>query len=271
MESRVARLLILTLAGLLCSSFAWPQRAPAMPPPSDRALPLIVPAVPPSPVSEGIEPIAVPMPVLPESLPIRPTRVAVMPETLSEIEVFAEPSNGAERLITFRRFDEFRQPRVFRILGQRDGFYHVQVPMRPNGSTGWIRSDEVEVTTTDQRILIDLSDRTVVVWEGDDVVFDTTGTVGAPSTPTPTGSYYVRNVFAWDAASIYGPYVIPLSAYSEAIDQINGGDAVVAIHGTQRPDLMGAAASLGCVRLENDVLRRLAAIVEPGAPVEIVP
>ncbi len=65
--------------------------------------------------------------------------------------------------------------------------------------------------------------------------------------------------------------MIPLSAYSEAIDQINGGDAVVAIHGTQRPDLIGAAASLGCVRLENDTLRELAAIIEPGAPVEVVP
>ena len=65
--------------------------------------------------------------------------------------------------------------------------------------------------------------------------------------------------------------MIPLSAYSEAIDRINGGEAVVAIHGTVRPDLMGEAASLGCIRLENDVVTALGRVVEPGAPVEIVP
>jgi hypothetical protein len=220
------------------------------------------------------EPIVPPTPIVapatPESIPLVETRFAVVPERLASIDVWSTPSSGVAPLITFDRHDEFDQVRVFRILADRGSFYEVQVPMRPNGSIGYVLRDEVEVRTTDQRILIDLSDRSVIVWNAEEVVFGATGTVGAPSTPTPTGSFYVRNVFAWNADSVYGPYVIPLSAYSEAIDQINGGDAVVAIHGTVRPDLVGAAASLGCIRLENDVLRELAAIVEPGAPVEIV-
>lgn len=211
-----------------------------------------------------------PVPVLPASTRIVETEIAVMPEALASIEVFSLASQYSEVKITFQRFDEFNEPRVFRIVGESGDFYNVQVPMRPNGSTGYIRKSEVDVISTDQRILIDLSERSVIVWNGDEVVLDTTGTIGQPSSPTPTGSFYVRNVFEWYADSIYGPYVIPLSAYSESIDQINGGDAVVAIHGTQRPDLVGAAASLGCVRLDNDTLRELAAIVEPGAPVEVV-
>lgn len=218
-----------------------------------------------------VEPLVVPVPVLPVSVPIVETRIAVMPESLGSIDVWVNPDTAADLLGTFQRHDEFNEPRVFRILDDVGPFFHVQVPMRPNGSTGYIRKSDVEVTTTEQRILIDLSDRSVTVWDGTDVVLDTTGTIGQERTPTPTGSFYVRNVFAWYADSVYGPYVIPLSAYSEAIDQINGGDAVVAIHGTQRPDLMGSAASLGCVRLANDVLMELAAIVEPGAPVEIIP
>ena len=210
------------------------------------------------------------IPSLPVSSPIVETEIAVMPETLTSIDVFSVASEYSQIKITFQRLDEFNEPRVFRILGESGDYYNVQVPMRPNESTGYIRKSDVEVTSTDQRILIDLSDRSVVVWNGDEVVLDTTGTIGRPSTPTPTGSFYVRNVFEWYADSIYGPYVIPLSAYSESIDQINGGDAVVAIHGTQRPDLVGTAASLGCVRLDNDTLRQLAAIVEPGAPVEVV-
>ena len=210
------------------------------------------------------------VPSLPVSSPIVETEIAVMPETLSSIDVFDAASEFSEIKITLQRFDEFNEPRVFRIVGESGDWFRVQVPMRPNESTGFIRKSDVEVTSTDQRILIDLSERSVVVWNGDEVVLDTTGTIGKPSTPTPTGSFYVRNVFEWYTDSIYGPYVIPLSAYSESIDQINGGDAVVAIHGTQRPDLVGAAASLGCIRLDNDTLRELAAIVEPGAPVEVV-
>lgn len=220
------------------------------------------PDVSPSPVLS--------VPSLPISVPIVDTEIAVMPEALASIDVFSVASEYSRVKITFGRFDEFNEPRVFRIVGESGDFFNVQVPMRPNGSTGYIRKSDVEVISTDQRVLIDLSERSVVVWDGDEIVLDTSGTIGQPSTPTPTGSFYVRNVFEWYADSIYGPYVIPLSAYSESIDQINGGDAVVAIHGTQRPDLVGAAASLGCIRLDNDTLRQLAAIIEPGAPVDIV-
>ncbi len=223
-----------------------------------------------TPVADTLQSPVLSVPSLPISMPIVETEIAVMPENLASIDVFSVASDFSQIKITFQRFDEFNEPRVFRILGESGDYHHVQVPMRPNGSTGYIRKSDVDVISTDQRILIDLSERSVVVWDGDEIVLDTTGTIGQPSTPTPTGSFYVRNVFEWYADSIYGPYVIPLSAYSESIDQINGGDAVVAIHGTQRPDLVGAAASLGCVRLDNDTLRELAAIVEPGAPVEIV-
>lgn len=259
------------LATLLGTSVAW--AAETVPAGEDdtpiRPLALVIDK--PAASAEPTAPVSIPVPFLPESVVITESQIAVMPEGLESIDVWTAPEPDAAPLISLARFDEFDQPRVFRIIGARNDYFEVQVPMRPNGSVGWIRKSDVDVATTDQRILIDLSDRTVVVWDGDDIVFDTTGTIGAPSTPTPTGSFYVRNVFEWYADSIYGPYVIPLSAYSESIDQINGGDAVVAIHGTQRPDLMGAAASLGCVRLENGVLRELAAIVEPGAPVEIQP
>ena len=94
--------------------------------------------------------------------------------------------------------------------------------------------------------------------------------IGKSGSPTPTGSFYLRDELEWDEASVYGPYVLALSAFSETIDRINGGDAVVAIHGTRRPDLLGTAASLGCIRVENDSIRAVAAVIEPGTPVEIV-
>lgn len=271
------------LAGVLAALMVGCSQLPLSDASVAPAQPLALVAPEPSPPNilparlETPQPILAPTPVeipplaLPESVPIVETRFAVVPERLEEIDVWSAPTDEAAPLITFDRFDEFNQVRLFRILSDRGAFYEVQVPMRPNGSIGYVQRDDVQVRSTDQRILIDLSDRSVIVWNGNEVVFDAIGTVGDERTPTPTGSFYVRNAFEWEATSVYGPWVIPLSAYSEAIDQINGGDAVVAIHGTHRPDLIGEAASLGCVRLENDVLRQLAAIIEPGAPVEIVP
>jgi lipoprotein-anchoring transpeptidase ErfK/SrfK len=43
----------------------------------------------------------------------------------------------------------------------------------------------------------------------------------------------------------------------------------IAIHGTNRPDLIGRAVSNGCIRVRNDVLRRIFAATPEGTPVEI--
>ena len=219
----------------------------------------------------AVEPAPLVVPGLPRSIPIEDVNVALVLPTLESVDVYAAPFDSAPVGWTLPRIDEFGQPRVFRVTSVDGSYLRVQVPARPNESEGWVHQDDVELSSVAHRVLIDLSERSVVVWEGDDVVIDTTGAIGRPSAPTPTGSYYVRSAFPWDANSVYGPWVLPLSAYSETIDQINGGDAVVAIHGTQRTDLLGSAVSLGCIRLDNDTVTQLASVVPAGTPVEIVP
>jgi lipoprotein-anchoring transpeptidase ErfK/SrfK len=46
---------------------------------------------------------------------------------------------------------------------------------------------------------------------------------------------------------------------------------VLAIHGTNRPDSIGKAASNGCPRLFNEDILKLAALVPAGTPVQIWP
>ena len=66
----------------------------------------------------------------------------------------------------------------------------------------------------------------------------------------------------------FGPAAIGISAFSPVLrDWAQGGP--IAIHGTNRPDLIGGAVSHGCVRVRNDVLMRLFRLVETGAPVVI--
>jgi lipoprotein-anchoring transpeptidase ErfK/SrfK len=50
-----------------------------------------------------------------------------------------------------------------------------------------------------------------------------------------------------------------------------GGSGQAAIHGTNRPELIGTPASNGCVRLSNDDVTDLVGLVETGSPVTILP
>lgn len=165
---------------------------------------------------------------------------------------------------------EFGGLRHFLVIGESGDWLEVQVPVRPNGSTGWVARSDVNLSPIQHRVVVDLSDRSLVVWEGDRIVLDTTGAIGRPSAPTPEGTFFIRDIFEWNPDSVYGPWVLALSSYSEVIDQINGGDAVVAIHGTNAPNKLGQAVSLGCIRLENDMVSLLAETVGPGTPIEIV-
>jgi lipoprotein-anchoring transpeptidase ErfK/SrfK len=71
-----------------------------------------------------------------------------------------------------------------------------------------------------------------------------------------------------------------LDGYSEVMDEFGGEEGaaaparsvpVLAIHGTNRPDSVGADQSNGCPRLFNDDIVRLAALAPPGTPVRIWP
>lgn len=238
----------------------------------------VTPAAPDAAVwpGPGTTAPALAVPGLPQSIDIEETNVATAHATQGTVAIWSEPSRAAAPTWTLAVPTEFGGLRHFAVLDEAVGddgarWLRVQVPVRPNGSEGWIPADSVDVAPVTTRILVDLSERSVIVWDGDEVVMNTTGAIGADATPTPTGSYYIRDMFPWDPESIYGPWVFALSSYSEVIDQINGGDAVVAIHGTRNNTILGQAVSLGCIRLDNDTLRDLARFVEPGTPVEVVP
>jgi len=47
-----------------------------------------------------------------------------------------------------------------------------------------------------------------------------------------------------------------------------GGDPALAIHGTNDLSVLGGEVSLGCIRVHNDVVSRLA-LLPLGTPVEV--
>lgn len=153
---------------------------------------------------------------------------------------------------------------------QRDGWVRVLLPVRPNGSTGWVKSSDVRLLPSRFRVEVDLSDNALTVYDGDRVFLEDTVAVGKPGTPTPVGIFYLRVLLkAPDPNTVYGPYAYGLSSHSEVLEEFNGGDAEIGIHGNNDSSLLGQDVSAGCIRMDNDKITRLAGILPLGTPVEI--
>jgi len=145
----------------------------------------------------------------------------------------------------------------------------VQIPIRPNGTEGWIPARDVDLSSHFVRIEVVLSERSVRVWDGETLIAETSAVIGADVTPTPLGTFFVNDLVERFEGSSYGPYILSLSAFSEALETYGGGVPVIAIHGTNRPELIGGSHSAGCIRIENDMIRFLAEVVPMGTPVTI--
>ena len=147
--------------------------------------------------------------------------------------------------------------------------YEVQLPVRPNGTTGWVRAGDVRLRAVHTRIAVDLSQRRVTLFRDGLPVLVAPAAIGSPSTPTPTGRFFVnqRVLIAFPTGD-YGAGAVGISAFSPVLRSWAQGGPI-AIHGTNAPDLTGFAVSHGCLRVRNPDIRRLVRLVENGAPVEI--
>jgi lipoprotein-anchoring transpeptidase ErfK/SrfK len=182
---------------------------------------------------------------------------------------------GGSVLAQFSPINVNGVPTVFGVLSARldatctPVWYRVQLPLRPNGRTGWVRARDVALETVDTRIVVDLSERRVRLFKAGQPLLEAVAAIGKPGTPTPTGSFYVnQRLLAEDPAGPYGPGGIGISAFSPTLQNwVQGGP--IAIHGTNVPHLLGEAVSHGCVRVENAELRRLMELVPEGTPVVI--
>lgn len=160
------------------------------------------------------------------------------------------------------------QPFTMLVEERRGDWAKVQLPVRPNGTVGWVRLDDVELSTTAYRIEVDLSDRMLRAYDDTELIAETKVVIGTPFTPTPTGSFYVTDIVP-QTSPTYGPVALATDGYSEVMDEFDTGVPVVALHGTNRPELLGEAKSNGCIRLPNDVIQQLADTVPQGTPVYI--
>jgi lipoprotein-anchoring transpeptidase ErfK/SrfK len=152
----------------------------------------------------------------------------------------------------------------------RRTWYQVLLPQRPNGSTGWIRADQVRLVPLTHHVEVNLGRRELRLLRHDRLVHRFPVAIGAAATPTPTGEYFVSAKLRPPRISaVYGPWALGLSAYSDVLDQFGTGDGQIALHGTKDTAALGHAVSHGCVRLDARAITTLAKALRLGTPVTI--
>ena len=168
-------------------------------------------------------------------------------------------------------------PVALLVLGARrdaaDGLWlRVRLPERPNGRAGWVDADFVRLRQTPWRLVIDRGARRASAYRAGRRVHSWRIVVGKPSTPTPRGLFAIYERVRQPAGSVLGPFVLHLTAHSNSLKNYGGGPGRVALHGRSGgllADPLGSARSHGCIRMQNSLIRWLAARARPGTPVEI--
>jgi lipoprotein-anchoring transpeptidase ErfK/SrfK len=146
----------------------------------------------------------------------------------------------------------------------------VQLPVLPNGTTGWIAAPAVQLFRVSSRVVVSLSARRLRLYREGRLVIETPVAVGSPDTPTPLGRFFVNERWSLTTADgPFGPDVLGISAHSPTLARVWVQQGPIGIHGTDEPSSIGQAASHGCVRVTNAVMRRLFRLAPLGTPVVI--
>lgn len=228
---------------------------------------------PPEPPTTGAEPSADPESTGPS--PEESTEEAsadgedeyttvVATSAVRALSVYGEPEDldsaegGGEQERVLDRADEISGDLVLLALAAGRSWVHVQLPVRPNGTTGWVRTRDVRLSQHRYAIDITLGGHELVLTEGSREVLRTDIGVGRTDRPTPGGDYYTKELLRPpDPNGIYGPYAYGLSGYSNVLTEFLGGEAIIGIHGTNEPGLVGTDVSSGCIRMPNETIIRL--------------
>jgi hypothetical protein len=166
--------------------------------------------------------------------------------------------------------NEMGATRVFLVDAKGGGWLKVLLPIRPNGSTGWVKASDVTLSSTTRRVEIDPKAFTFTVFADDKVLRTGKVATGEGGTPTPAGRFYFTElVKPPNPNGDYGAYAFGLSGFSPTLRTFAGGPGQLAVHGTNKASALGGRASHGCVRVSNDDITWMAKNLAIGTPVVV--
>jgi hypothetical protein len=182
------------------------------------------------------------------------------------------PNAHAAVVDTIRLSTEDGFPNNYLVIAQkvypRLTWFRIRIPGRPNGRTGWVPEQALSpLHLTHEHVLVNEHRHILTLYRWQQPIFTAPIGNGKPSTPTPTGQYWIREKFKVHADPFYGPYAFGTADYSTLSEWPNGG--VVGIHGTDQPNLIPGAPSHGCIRLKDSDIIKLWLLLKVGTPVTI--
>jgi lipoprotein-anchoring transpeptidase ErfK/SrfK len=121
-----------------------------------------------------------------------------------------------------------------------------------------------------RRIVISIPDRKLAVLEGERVVKIYATAVGAPASPSPTGSFTIVNHIEDPTWYTKGRTVPPGKANPLGTRWMGLSIKGYGIHGTNVPSSIGRNASHGCIRMRNRDVEELFTMMTVGDSVDMV-
>jgi len=193
---------------------------------------------------------------------------------VARARAYEEPAANARPVGRLRLLTEDGFPEVYLLLVSRQDaagstWIQLRLPQRPNNVTGWVRPSALgPVHVVRKRLVVDRTSLRVTLYDRGRPRFRAAVGIGAPSTPTPAGSFWIREKLHVRGNPLYGTRAIGTAAYSNALTDWPGG-GVVGLHGTSRPGLIPGRPSHGCIRLRNRDIERLYSLTPIGTPLLI--
>jgi len=192
----------------------------------------------------------------------------------SAAAIRSAPAAKARQITKTHAYTEDGYPEVYLVLRSRTNssgreWYKIRIPMRPNGLKGWVRDSALgPIERVGTQLVLDRSSQHATLYRRGKRIWSEPVGIGAPSTPTPAGHFWIREKFrTGNPSGLYGPVAFGTSNYSVLSDWPGGG--VVGIHGTNEPSLIPGRPSHGCIRVKNDAVLRLWRLLPVGTPLEI--
>jgi lipoprotein-anchoring transpeptidase ErfK/SrfK len=192
--------------------------------------------------------------------------------SVASAAVRAAPNSHARVISHLHLWTEDGFPEDYLVLAQEvypsETWFKVRIPGRPNGRTGWVPEQALgDLKVTHKHVVVDEEHLRISVYVRGRKVFSAPVGIGKASTPTPKGSFWIRERFR-STDPFYGPYAFGTADYSTLSEWPHGG--VVGIHGTDQPSLIPGRPSHGCIRLKNADVRRLWQLVGVGTPLTVI-
>ncbi len=185
----------------------------------------------------------------------------------AQVDLYSHP--GGKPVVTLGDTTEWGSPTVLTVLERKGNWAGVPTEKLPNGELGWVKlgGEAFAVDSVAQKVEVDLSSMTARLLRDGKVEREWTIGIGAPDTPTPTGTFAITDELTSGLNPVYGCCALPITATQPNLPAGWSGGNRMAIHGTT--SALGQATSTGCVRSSDDDLHALIDAAPLGAPVEI--